>query len=81
MSRVIIRGRALATPKSRPDTTRVFCSGCDAWYEITTDDLMIKGLKCRCGKLKMLPRFEVKGKRGRPRQVYNPRFLNPASRA
>ena len=71
----------MATPKSYATITRVFCAGCDTWYEIPHDDLVQKGFTCRCGKLKMLPRFEVKGQRGRPRRVYNPRFTNPRGRA
>jgi len=71
----------MSTPKSYATITRVFCAGCDDWHEIPHDELMEKGFSCPCGKLKMLPRFKVKGVRGRPKQVYQPRFTNPRGRA
>lgn len=68
----------MATPKSLPLGTRVFCAGCQKHYEIDTDTLMAEGFVCDCGKLRMQPRFEVKGRRGRPKTVYRPKLVNAA---
>ena len=50
-----------------PISTRVFCAKCQSWYEIDRDTLMQEGFRCECGGLEMEPRFQVKGRRGRPR--------------
>jgi hypothetical protein len=57
MTKVIMTGGALRTPKALPVTTRVRCVRCDRWYEIEKETLLLDGFTCDCGTLRMPPRF------------------------
>lgn len=58
-TRVVISGKAMTTPKSLPVATRVWCAGCQRSYDITTDQLILEGFVCDCGRLSMPARFRT----------------------